>query len=109
MAEALIASMESDWTPGDYRDEFRTRLHKVIERRVKAKGGKVAKPDEDEPLHEDAATNVVDFMSLLQKSIDDRKRTPARKAAKKAAPRKAATKAKKKAPAKKVATKRKSA
>jgi DNA end-binding protein Ku len=55
-----------------------------------------------------STTNVVDFMSLLQKSIDTRKRTPAAKAGKKAPAKKTARKATKKAPAKKAA-KRKSA
>jgi DNA end-binding protein Ku len=108
MAEALIESMESEWKPAVYRDEFRERLHKVIEKRVKAKGGKVRKPDEEPQLHEDAATNVVDFMALLQKSIDAKSRTPAKKTAKKTAkkapskaakPRKAAGKATKRAKA----------
>lgn len=102
MAEALIASMQSAWAPGDYRDEFRARLHKVIEQRVKAKGGVVRKPEE-EPLHEDAATNVVDFMSLLQQSIDAKKRTPARTAPKKAGK---ASKPASGKPAKKTATKK---
>jgi DNA end-binding protein Ku len=104
MAEALIASMESDWKPAGYKDEFRERLHKVIEKRVKAKGGKVRKPEEEPQLHADAATNVVDFMSLLQKSIDAKARTPARKAAKKGPARKAAKAAKK--PAKRAKTAR---
>ena len=104
MAEALIESMESDWKPAVYKDEFRERLHKVIEKRVKAKGGKVRKPDDEPQLHEDAATNVVDFMSLLQKSIDAKARTPAKKAAKKAPsktakPKKAPGKATKRAKA----------
>lgn len=110
MAEALIESMAGDWSPGDYRDEFRARLHKVIEKRVKAKGGTVPKPDDDgETLHENAATNVVDFMSLLQQSIDTRKRTPAAKAAKtpaKKPARKAAKKTAKKPAAKKTAARR---
>jgi DNA end-binding protein Ku len=87
MAEALIESMESDWKPAGYKDEFRERLHKVIEKRVKAKGGKVRKPDEEPQLHEDAATNDVDFMSLMQKSIDAKSRTPAKKSARKTAAR----------------------
>lgn len=113
MAQALIGSMQGEWTPGDYRDEFRARLHKVIEKRIKAKGGTVPKPDDDgDALHEDAATNVVDFMSLLRKSIDSRKRTPAVKTGSKAAAKKAAgkpaKKTAKKVPVKKAA-KRKSA
>ena len=107
MAEQLIASMESEWTPGDYRDEFRARLQDVIEQRVKAKGGKVPKMEEAD-IPEDATTNVVDFMSLLQQSIDAKKRSPAAKKAPakatKAAGRKPA-KATKKAAAKKPAAK----
>src|SRR5690606_26494916 len=74
MAEALIAAMESDWKPAGYKDEFRARLRKVIEKRIKAKGGKVRKSLEEPALREDAATNVVDFMSLLQQSIDAKRR-----------------------------------
>lgn len=84
MATQLIASMESEWTPGNYKDEFRARLHKVIEKRIKAKGGTVAKAEEAPEIHEGAATNVVDFMSLLQKSIDAKNRSPAKPARKKA-------------------------
>ena len=101
MAEQLIASMETAWKPADYKDEFRARLHKVIEKRVKAKGGKVPKPEETVEAHEGTTTNVVDFMSLLQKSIDAKKRTPA-KSAKKTAAKKPAKKA---APAKRAAKK----
>lgn len=116
MAAQLISSMQGEWSPGDYRDEFRERLHKVIEQRIKS-DGLVRKVDESEAeLAEDAATNVVDFMSLLQKSIDTRKRTPAAKAAKpasrgaKAAARAVTKPAKKtvakKAPAKQPAAKK---
>ena len=115
MARALIDSMSGSWKPGDYRDEFRARLHKVIEKRLKQKGV-VSAPDEDESkLPENAATNVVDFMALLKDSIAGKRRTPA----KKAVPAKAAAKAvkkvvkkaaaKKKAPAKPAAKRRKSA
>ena len=92
MAEALIASMESDWKPEGYKDEFRARLQKVIEKRIKAKGGKV-KSLEEPALHEDAATNVVDFMSLLQQSIDAKRRTPSKAATKTTAKKPKAEKA----------------
>lgn len=92
MAEQLIASMEHEWKPAAYKDEFRARLHKVIEKRVKAKGGKVPKPEETVEAHEGTTTNVVDFMSLLQQSIDAKKRTPAKAARKAAAAKKPAKK-----------------
>lgn len=106
MAEQLIDSMSGEWKPADYRDEFRDRLRKVIEKRLKSKG--VVTPpadDEEAEMPENAATNVVDFMALLQKSLASKKRTPARKAAAKTG-RKTA---KKTAAAKSVVTKKKAA
>jgi len=104
MAEQLIQSMTSDWNPEEYKDEFRDRLRQVIEKRMKSKGA-LATVEEPEGEEAEAATNVVDFMALLKKSIDTKKRTPA-KAAKKAKPsRRAATKKGK--PAKKSAGRRK--
>ena len=77
MARQLIESMAGEWTPDAYRDEFRERLHGVIEKRLKQKGV-VEAPEDEAKLPENAATNVVDFMSLLKKSIDSNKRTPAK-------------------------------
>jgi len=103
MAKQLIDSMSGKWEPDGYHDEFRARLQAIIKKRIKSKGN-LAKVVEEAQEHEDATTNVVDFMSLLQKSLDSKKRTPARKAEPKA--RKAAKKSPAKAPAKK-AVKRK--
>ncbi len=104
MAESLIGSMSAEWTPDDYQDEFRRRLEAIIKKRIKARGATTKIKDDDAPEREDAATNVVDFMALLQKSLDTKKRTPAKKAATKKAPAKKAprkaAKAAKKAPAK---------
>ncbi len=92
-SEQLIETMSSDFKPGDYQDEFRERLEKVIKDRMKAHG--VVKREPEEPrVEEGAATNVVDFMSLLQQSIDKNKRTPAKKSAPKKTTKKA-TKARK--------------
>lgn len=80
MASQLIESMSGTWQPDDYHDEFRERLQKVIDTKLKSKG---AAPDAEIPdveLGENAATNVVDFMSLLQKSIKGNTRTPAKSA-----------------------------
>ncbi|HEY5803515.1 MAG TPA: Ku protein [Lysobacter sp.] len=82
MAEQLIDSMTSEWKPKDYHDEFRERLSSIIKKRIKSAG---ATTKFEEPEHrEDAATNVVDFMSLLQQSLDTKKRTPAKATSKRA-------------------------
>jgi DNA end-binding protein Ku len=97
MAEQLIESMAGRWNPKEYKDEFRDRLSKVIDERLRSKG-KVPKKEVADDTPEDAATNVVDFMALLQKSLATNKRTPAskaepaKKAGKKAAAKKAAVK-----------------
>lgn len=98
MAEQLIESMSGEWTPGDYRDEFRDRLRKVIDKRLKSKGVATVEESADEAPPENASTNVVDFMALLKKSLDTNKRTPAKsagsgttKATRKAASKKKAT------------------
>ncbi|MDO1527254.1 Ku protein [Fulvimonas sp. R45] len=104
MAEKLIESMSTGWSPGDYRDEFRERLGKTIEKRLKSKG--VVKPaalQPEEPA-EGAATNVVDFMALLQKSLAENRRTPpAKKGAGTAATKKGSATTKKPAARKKPA------
>ena len=114
MAEALIESMSDEWNPADYKDEFRERLRKVIEKRLKS-NGVVTADTEDENVPENATTNVVDFMALLQKSLSDHKRTPPRAGEGKsndksaAKPESKAAKAKpksaRKTPARKTATK----
>ncbi len=102
MARQLIGSMSGKWTPGDYHDEFRARLEAVIKQKMKSKGALAKAEDSAPEPAEDAATNVVDFMSLLQKSIASNKRTPAKTGATKKAGKKVAKKASaRKAPAKK--------
>ena len=98
MARQLIESMAGEWDPHQYHDEFRARLHAVIEKRIKS-DGKVPKRDESADVADDAATNVVDFMDLLQKSLASRKRTPAQGAAPKKKPKAPAKAAPKKASA----------
>jgi DNA end-binding protein Ku len=69
MAEKLIESMAADWTPEEYRDDFEDRLHKMIERRIKEHGDATVRLKDEGKAPENAATNVVDFMSLLQQSL----------------------------------------
>ncbi len=99
MARQLLESMTTTWNPSDYQDEFRDRLRKTIEKRIKSKGAVTPPPEIAEGDDEGAATNVVDFMKLLQKSLSENRRTPAERkspakkpTAKKAAARKTAAK-----------------
>ncbi|WP_166211104.1 Ku protein [Cognatiluteimonas telluris] len=105
-SEQLIETMSTKWKPGDYQDEFRERLQKVIKERMEAHGV-VKRHEEEHEAGEGAATNVVDFMSLLQQSIERNKRTPAKKKATEASSKAAKKPARKaaKAPAKKSAAK----
>ena len=106
MAKQLIESMSDEWKPSDYKDQFSDRLHKVIEARMKEKGLVSHIEGKDEEGAEEATTNVVDFMALLQKSLSSNKRTPAAKTAHKAAGKAATKKAAKKAAAKKSVAKK---
>ena len=100
MATQLVDSMASTWKPEAYHDEFRARLSEIIRKRIKQKGKTTKVLDEQEEAAEGTATNVVDFVALLQKSLGEK----GGKAAK-AAPKTAASKA----PAKKATKPRKSA
>ena len=107
MGKQLVQSMAQPFSPAQYKDDYRDRLRAVIDKRMKNEG--LVIPDEEEtPMREHMATNVVDFATLLKKSISENKRTPAKKtaarktAAKKPAKKKPANAAKvaKKTPAK---------
>ena len=87
MATQLVDSMAAEWSPDDYHDEFRERLAEIIRKRIKDKGATTQVLEEPE-TSEDATTNVVDFVALLQKSLGEKTRTPAKKAAKKTPTRK---------------------
>src|SRR5690606_21655183 len=70
MAEQLIESMTGEWEPDQFKDDFRLRLQKVIEDRVRSKKVVQGDEEEDERPPEGAATNVIDFAELLKRSLD---------------------------------------
>jgi DNA end-binding protein Ku len=86
MAESLVESMSTKWNPKDYKDDFREKLRDVIDKQIAAKGGKIIKPEKAKPIP-GATTNVVDFMSLLQKSLQEGKRKSPTKSPAKAPPK----------------------
>ena len=94
MAEQLISSMSGEWDPDQFKDDFRVRLQKVIEERVRSKSIVQDEDHEDERPPEGAATNVIDFAELLKRSLEKKGGKRGGKTAKKSA-RKAAKKTKK--------------
>jgi DNA end-binding protein Ku len=93
MAEQLIGSMEQDWKPKSYRDDYTDRVNDLIEDKRKGNEVQVAEAAPE-------ATNVTDLMDALRRSVDSakgrKKSTPAKKAAAKkttAAKKKTAKKA----------------
>ncbi|WP_133500933.1 Ku protein [Cognatilysobacter terrigena] len=82
MAEMLMESMSDEFSPADYKDEFREKLSQVIKERIKQKHTAHIEEEKDD---EDAetATNVVDFMSLLKKSLEKKGGGTSKTAAKK--------------------------
>ena len=69
MAEQLVESMTVEFDPGAYVDDFRARLHEVIDARIRAQEGTVTTAEADEEEDEKPTTNVVDFMALLRESL----------------------------------------
>ncbi|HLO99213.1 MAG TPA: hypothetical protein VK171_11510, partial [Fimbriimonas sp.] len=81
MAKQLVASMEAEWNPESYKDEYRKSLMDWINKSVKSHGATPLLHADDEEAEE---TEVIDMMALLKKSMEERakpKPTPKRKKA----------------------------
>ncbi len=96
MAEDLLKSMAGKWAPTDYKDEFRDKLRKMIQQRIDKEQGTLTIPQELEEHHENASTNVVDFVSLLKKSLSGGKGGATKSAAKKSPAKRARAHARRK-------------
>jgi DNA end-binding protein Ku len=68
MAERLIEDMDMKWKPEEFHDTYRDDLLKLIEE--KAAGKVKAEPKKRAPRE----AQVIDFASLLEKSLNARKR-----------------------------------
>lgn len=82
MARQLIGSMTSEWHPEEYTDEYHEALEKLIEDKIEH--GDQAAP---KPAKKPKATNVIDLVSVLQKSLQQTKgeaKTAKKRPAKKA-------------------------
>lgn len=84
MAKTLVETMSGTWNPSEFHDEYRDKLIELIEAKVE-RGGKEAPSPAVKPRK---ATNVVDLVDVLRKSLAESKKKPApasRKKLKKAA------------------------
>jgi len=70
MAKSLVETMAGKWHPQEFHDEFRERLEKLIEEKVKSGGKEVSGPK----AKAKPATNVVDLVAVLQKSLAESKK-----------------------------------
>lgn len=66
MAQALIESMSEPWKPDAFEDEYRKALEAVIAEKIEK--GEQALP---KPSRKVKPTNVIDLVSVLQKSLDE--------------------------------------
>ena len=76
MAKQLVSSMAGKWDPERYKDDYRDALMEVIEEKV-ASGGKEVKAAKKGKAPK--PTNVIDLVSVLQKSIEEHGGKPAKK------------------------------
>jgi len=69
MAAKLIDSMTVPWEAEKYIDDYRERLVALVEKRIAGNKGLVQETTDDDVSEDTTASNVVDFMDLLKKSL----------------------------------------
>lgn len=72
MARALVDQMTSEWEPTKYLDEYAAAVMKVIEKKIESGGKELPGTKRQAP----AATNVIDLVAVLQKSLSDASKSP---------------------------------
>jgi len=77
MARKLIDSMTSEWNPEAFQDDYHELLEKVIEEKIQHSQKSVPKRTKQR-----AQSNVIDLVAMLQQSVAEAKKKPARGQAK---------------------------
>jgi DNA end-binding protein Ku len=88
MAKTLVEQMSGEWKPESYSDEYSEAVMKLIEQKVKAGGKEIP----GQKRHAPAATNVVDLVEVLQRSLNAGDKPKSRVKAKKRPPARRTTK-----------------
>jgi len=81
MAMRLVDDMADEWKPAKYKDTLKEDLLKRIEEKVKA--GETEEITEPAKEPKEKSADVIDLMSLLKKSVEQKKPKPAKRAARK--------------------------
>lgn len=68
LSEQLIKKMTTQWKPDVYEDEYQTALMQLIEEKVRTHKVKTKTKQKIQP-----ASNVIDFISVIKKSLGDKK------------------------------------
>lgn len=68
LAETLIAKKTSPFAADKFHDHYVEALRDLVARKLKSKGAKITADDVDEPAK--SASNVIDLMAALKKSIE---------------------------------------
>ena len=89
VATALIDKKSGKFDAGVFKDHYQAALRELIARKLKSKGRKITTDDEPTTTTP-TKSNVVDLMAALKSSLEGDKKSPAKKASAKAAPRKKA-------------------
>lgn len=99
MASMLIERKAGEFDPKEFHNRYVDALHRLIEKKQKAKGAKIIEEEETAPPK---GSNVIDLMAALKKSLGEQKAGKAESKSKKApAKKKPAKKEPAKAPARK--------
>lgn len=72
MARTLVETMSGKWEPAEFHDQYREKLTRLIEAKVES-GGKALPGPKVKPK---SATNVVDLVAVLQKSLAETRKKP---------------------------------
>jgi DNA end-binding protein Ku len=108
MAQQLVEELADKWKPEQFHDEFREKLEKVVEEKVKAgKGEHVIKPIEGEEVP--ASADILDLTELLKRSLRKGGKAAASDEGEDAAPAKTAKSTARKTAAHSTASSRKAA
>jgi DNA end-binding protein Ku len=66
MAMTLVNQMSNSWDPDRYNDDYKSNMMKVIEAKVEAGGKELP----TQKTRQKPATNVIDLVAVLQKSLE---------------------------------------